>query len=127
MATLPPPRCSCGRYLRRRAEGHDDYQEQERSYWHESEECPCGGDVRAIGAAGPEPTRVARRERPRTTASKQRARMHKHTCACQPPRLLRAATRDLTDLECPRCSSYFVWQPTDSELREEELAGRQSA
>jgi len=123
LASLPPSRCSCGRWLRRRAEGHDDWEAEERGYFHEFEECPCGGDVRTV-TSGPEPTRAPRQQRARSTATRQRARMHKHTCDCQPARIVRAATTDLTDVTCGRCGSWFVWQPTESELSDNELAGR---
>jgi hypothetical protein len=118
-------RCpGCGAFIRRRAE-LDDELEQERAYagdeFEDLHQCPA---LEAYGPRRQDVTRARRRERPRTTASKQRGRLRKHVCACQPPRILRAACRDLTDLECPRCSSYFVYSPTPSELSDDELSGR---
>jgi len=115
VATLPPARCSCGRYLRRRAEGHDDYQAEERAYFHEFEECPCGGDVRVIGAFGPEPERKPRGGgRPASPLAKSRARMHRFLCACDPPVLIRHARTEL-DAVCGVCSEAFIWSPTPRE------------
>jgi len=114
--------------VRRRADV-DDVQAEEAAYHAELDqldEHDCSA-LEELGDLGPEATRARRRERPRTTASKQRARLKRHTCACQPPRILRAATTDLTDLVCPRCSTYFTWSPTESELSDDELAGRSVA
>jgi hypothetical protein len=109
--------------VRRRPE-LDDFHEEERAYSGDVFEQHDCSAVEELGDQGPEATRAPRRERPRMTAGKQRARLKRHTCACQPPRILRAATTDLTDLECPRCSTYFVWAPSPSELSDDELAGR---
>lgn len=126
MATLPPTRCpGCGKFLARRPDV-DDWDAEERAYQVDVDvlddhDCPA---LEQLGPRRADVQRTLRRQRPRVTASKQRARLRKHICGCQPPRILRATTRDLTDLTCPRCSAYFTWAPTSSELSDDELAGR---
>jgi hypothetical protein len=126
VASIPPARCpACRKFVRRRADV-DDHQAEEAAYHVEldqldAHECSA---LEETGDTGPHATRALRRERPRMTTSKQRARLRKHVCSCQPPRILRAATTDLTDLVCPRCETWFTWSPTDSELNDDELAGR---
>jgi hypothetical protein len=104
----------------------DDWDAEERAYRSEGDledlhDCP------ALDGYGPRRetvTRAPRSERPRTTASKQKTYLRKHVCACQLPRIVRAAATDLTDVVCGRCSSYFTWAPTPSELSDDDLAGR---
>jgi hypothetical protein len=123
VATLPPTRCpGCGVFLPGMPDP-EDYGDDERAYHHDVDDRWQLHDCPALEQLGPrraDVQRAPRRERPRRTAAKQRAYLR----ACQPPRILRAATDDLTDLECPRCSRYFIWSPTPSELGDDELAGR---
>ena len=113
MASLPSPRCSCGRYLRRRPEGHDDYEAEERAYFHEFEECPCGGDVRSIGDSLPPPERT-RGGRPPSGKAKRPVRNYRYRCACENGPPIRCGRRDL-DVTCGRCGCRFEWDPSGSE------------
>jgi hypothetical protein len=122
-------RCpGCGVFVRGRAE-LDDWDAEERAYRAEGDllddhECP------ALDQYGPRRetvTRAPRRERPRSSAVKRKTYLRKHVCACQPPRILRAASTDLTDVTCGRCSTYFVWSPSPAELSDDDLAGRRPA
>ncbi len=126
MASLHKLRCpGCGAFVRGRAE-LDDWDAEERAYRAEGDvedlhDCP------ALDAYGPRResvTRAPRRERSRSTAAKQKTYLRKHVCACSPPRIVRAASTDLTDVTCGRCSAYFTWSPTPSELSDDDLAGR---
>jgi len=113
--------------VRRRAE-LGDWAEEERAYagdeFEDLHDCPA---LEQVGPARPNVQRARRRERARSSGSKQRARMHKHVCACPGGQPIRAATTDLQHVTCSRCGSYFVWAPTPSELDDDTLAGRRPA
>jgi hypothetical protein len=114
--------------VRRRADV-DDWEAEDRAYRSqgaELEEHDCAG-LEDVGDLGPAPQQVARRGPARTRGRREPVRIRKHTCACSPPRIVRSATRDLTDVVCQRCSSHFTWQPSPCELDDDTLAGRRSA
>jgi len=127
MASLPPTRCpGCGVFLHTRPE-HDDLDAQERVYHEDTGDLWQLHDCPALERYGPRRetvTRAPRAERPRTTTGKQKTYLRKHVCACSPPRIVRATSTDLTDVMCGRCSSYFTWAPSPSELSDDDLAGR---
>src|SRR6266508_5319913 len=89
----------CGAFVRGRAEP-GDWDAEERAYHSEAaledlHDCP------ALDGYGPRRetvTRAPRAERPRSTAAKQKTYLRRHVCACQPPRIVRASSRDLTDV-----------------------------
>jgi hypothetical protein len=130
VATIHNTRCpGCGVFLPD-APDPDDYGDNERAYhqdidrrW-ELHDCPV---LEGNGPRRETVTRARRAERPRTTATRQRSRMHRFLCACPDAQPIRAATTDLSHLVCGKCDSYLVWSPTASELDDDALAGRRPA
>jgi len=117
MSTVAPPRCTCGRYLRRRLDVGDILEadrEEEIYGGYEWEECACGGDVRAIGDGAPAPEQRARGGRPSSGHAKRPVRNYRYRCACEGGPPIRCGRRDL-DVTCGRCGCRFTWDPSGSE------------